>query len=287
MPPEENESNDWKELIFQMAVDYAIPAAVEVIAGLISNQFNPQQPNMELMFRNAIEEVCQRVNEIVEDNFLKQYVSDCKHISGQLYIYGQTKDRTIIENAQIESSRLAMRLSDLGQKAAGGFFLASNFHLISLRSLSIIDSSYSQTLREFTNRYAIMGDRLNVGLTERGRSFEPSECIINESWINLTGDSDTERAVREYYIRLTNDLNYPERAKGLSIYLNHGVNQSEQTFFTDGYYSLLAIDTGNVELTKNACEEKRREIYNDKAKPIHEIVERTHAVVNQWNNWVI
>ncbi|WP_368936782.1 hypothetical protein [Bacillus sp. SH8-8] len=286
MPPEENESNDWKELIVQMAVDYALPAAGEAIYGLITNHFNPQQRNMEFMFRNAIEEICRRVDEIVEDNFLREYLSDCTHIANQLYIYGTTKDINIIRDIQVESSRLALRLFDLGYKASGGFFLASNVHLISLRSLSNIDSSYTRILSDFTNRYAQMGDNLNLGLTNRGKSFEPSECKVNESWINLSGDSDAERAAREHYKRLTNDENIPERAKSLFISLFHGLNQSERTFFPNDY-TLLAIDTRNVELTKNACEEQRSQIYNNKAQPIHEIVERTQAVVNQWNNWVM
>ncbi|MEC2256574.1 hypothetical protein P9H08_07695 [Bacillus cereus] len=35
MPPQD-ENTDWKELIVQMAIDYALPVAGDVITGLIS-----------------------------------------------------------------------------------------------------------------------------------------------------------------------------------------------------------------------------------------------------------
>lgn len=280
MPPQD-ENNDWKELLVQMAIDYALPVAGDVIAGLISNQFNPQQSNMELMFRNAIEEVCQRVNEIVEDNFLREYLSDCRAISDQLYIYGQTQDRTIIDNVQIESSRLAMRLSDLGQKAAGGFFMASNFHLISLRSLSIIDSSYSQTLREFTTRYYNMGNEVNRALRNTGRTLEPGECEI----MRYPTASSPDLAQR-YYMLTGNPLP-TESADVNTVVLNYG-NENKVFSHTEGESPyILTIDTEFTELAKGRCERFKTQLYDDNVRPIYDIVERTTAVTDRWNQWEV
>ncbi|PFU61934.1 hypothetical protein [Bacillus thuringiensis] len=280
MPPQD-ENTDWKELIVQMAIDYALPVAGDVITGLISNQFNPQQSNMELMFKNAIEEVCQRVNEIVEDNLLRQYLSDCSHISNQLYVYGQTQDKTVIENVQIESSRPAMRLSDLGQKAAGGFFLASNFHLISLRSLSIIDNSYTGTLKELTRRYYEIGNELNSGLNNTAKSLEPGECEI----MRYPTASSPDLAQR-YYMLTGNPLP-TDSADVNTVVLKYG---NENKFFshTEGESPyILTIDTEFTELAKGRCERFKTQLYDDKVRPIYDIVERTTAVADKWNHWEV
>ncbi|WP_144467429.1 hypothetical protein [Bacillus toyonensis] len=283
MPPQD-ENTDWKELLVQMAIDYALPVAGDVVAGLISNQFNPQQSNMELMFKNAIEEVCQRVNEIVEDNFLRQYLSDCKAISNQLYIYGQTQDRTIIENVQIESSRLAMRLSDLGQKAAGGFFMASNFHLISLRSLSSIDSSYSQTLREFTKRYYNMGNEVNSALKNTGRTLEPGECQYARGPLIRSLYPQLEA---RYKILTGQDLPPDAPMECIVTSIGYDGNKSK-TFVTEaGVDAVLAIDNEGVEEVKGLCEGFRDQYYRDRVQPIYNIVERTTEVADKWNEWEV
>ncbi|ODV55479.1 hypothetical protein [Lysinibacillus fusiformis] len=283
MPPNNEENSDWKELIVQLAIDYAMPVAGEVISGLIKNHFNPEQNNMELMFRNAIEEVCQRINEIVEDNFLKQYLADCSHISNQLYIYGQTQDKNVIENVQIESSRLAMRLSDLGKKATGGFFLASNMHLISLRSLSVIDSSYTGTLEEFRSKYFETGNKLISDLNNTGQSLEPGECLLVKGFFNTS--QYTELGTR-HRILTGEELPADTSVEGVIVSLNY--RNQNKTFNTDTDSPvILAIDSEVIESVKGACESFRNQFRKDSVQPIYDIVEKTTAVATKWNEWEV
>lgn len=90
----------------------------------------------------------------------------------------RSQDKNVIENVQIESSRLATRLSDLGQKTASGFFLTSNFHLIGLRSLSTIDNSYTGTLKEFTRKYYEIRNESNSKLSDQYKCLYKFQNVL-------------------------------------------------------------------------------------------------------------
>ncbi|MEC0935427.1 hypothetical protein [Bacillus atrophaeus] len=284
MPPEENEI-DWKAWIVEIAVEYAVPLAGEYLSGLIRQHFSQNENNLELMFKNAVEEVCSRVAEIIDQAFLDQYLSDCRHVSNQIKIYGETHDRDVITNAQIESSRLASRLYDMGYKAAGGFYIASNMHLASLRALSEIDATYKNTLQGFTQDYIEKGIYLNAQLNDKATYFTP-ECRWTNTPVNSQGGGLPDEVIekfRERYMELTGKT-YSEIPQ--IIYAGwYGLMHQGRLY--QGYDHILDIDNERREKSLQACTRARQSIIDEKVNPIITITNSTENVLNNWRNWRI
>ncbi|MBL4974816.1 hypothetical protein I5F18_21250 [Bacillus halotolerans] len=290
MPPEENEI-DWKAWIVEVAVEYAVPLAAEYLSGRIRQHFSQNENNLELMFKNAVEEVCSRVAEIIDQAFLDQYLSDCRHVSNQIKIYGETHDRDIITNAQIESSRLASRLYDMGYKAAGGFYIASNMHLASLRALSEIDATYKNTLRGFTHDYIEKGINLNTQLNDKATYFTPSECEWGTTLVHMTGGGMSGEEIlkyRERYKEVTGetDSEIPEYVNAGWYFLKRN-GDSLPYEGGGGGQPILEIDNERRERSLQACTRARQSIIDEKVNPIITITNSTENVLNNWRNWRI
>lgn len=282
MPTEENEI-DWKDWMLEIAINYAVPLAGEYLSGLIKQHFSHNQNNMEVMFRNAVEEVCSRIAEIIDQAFLDQYLSDCRHVSNQIRTYGETHDRAIITNVQIESSRLTSRLYDMGLKASGGFFIASNLHLISLRALSEIDETYKRTLEDFTNDYIQMGKELNSKLTAKAEANTPNP-VWTDQGRNVYSDPDNPE-VQEWKRRweyITGNQNYPENFIVGSYGLKYPDGHFEPTSI-GGF--ILDIDNELRERQLQYINKARQEIISLRVEPILRIREKTQNVVSNWGNW--
>ncbi|MGN7945801.1 hypothetical protein ACTJJD_12595 [Bacillus sp. 22446] len=287
MPPEETEI-DWKGWIVDIAVNFALPMAGDYLSDLIKQHFSQNQNNMEVMFKNAVEEVCSRVAEIIDEAFLNQYLSDCRHVSNQLRIYQETNDRDVITNAQIESSRLASRLYDMGYKATGGFFIAANMHLVSLRALSEVDSTYRNTLQEFTQDYIEKGIHLNSRLNDITKGFTPSECIWYPRKIKISDPSlnDQERgALIERYNKLTNKPQILE-------YYDVGNYRLESNGHFYGFPDIildivLEIDSETRGNYLKECRRIRQNHIDERVIPLNTITNSTENVLSNWKNWKV
>lgn len=284
MPSEETEI-DWKGWIVEIAVNYAVPLAGEYLSGLIRQHFSQNQNNMEVMFKNAVEEVCSRVAEIIDQAFLDQYLSDCRHVSNQIRIYGETHDRDVITNAQIESSRLTSRLYDMGLKASGGFFMASNMHLTTLRALSEIDETYKRTLEDFTNEYIQMGNELNSQLTGKSEAYTPVSSWMEQ--MRSLNDPDAPQVAewRRRWEHIKGNQDYPESVRVGFYALEYPDGHFEHVPNPDLGGMILDIDNELRERALQYCNEKRQEIISLRVEPILQIREKTQNVVSNWGNW--
>ncbi|MGX1468998.1 hypothetical protein ACUW84_001580 [Bacillus sp. 153480031-1] len=285
MSPEETEV-DWKDWIVDIAINYAVPLAGEYLSDLIRQHFSQNQNKMELMFKNAVDEVCSRVAELLDDAFKNQYLSDCRHVSNQLRIYQETHDRDVITNAQIESSRLASRLYDMGYKATGGFFIASNMHLVSLRALSEIDATYRNTLHEFTQDYIEKGIHLNSRLNDIATAFIPGECMWLKNPTKMRPDGslsspDLDELWKEYK-RLTGENIPPEYINLGTYFLQSG---GKAYYFPTSFKKLFEIDNKGREVFLQECNRVRQMHIDEKVVPLNTIINNTEKVLNTWRNW--
>ncbi|PRS24220.1 hypothetical protein [Bacillus safensis] len=289
MSPEETEV-DWKDWIIEIALDFALPMAGEYISDLISQHFSQSQNKMEIRFKKAVDEVCSRVAELLDDAFKNQYLSDCRHVSNQLRIYQETHDRDVITNAQIESSRLASRLYDMGYKAAGGFFIAANMHLVSLRALSEIDTTYRNTLQEFTQDYIEKGIHLNSRLNDIATAFIPGACmwVIKPTKMTSISDggslssSERDKLWKEYR-ELTGKNDFPE-------YINFGEFQLQSNgkfYLFPSFGKLFEIDNKGREICLQECNRIRQIHIDEKVDPLNNIINNTEKVLTNWRNWRI
>ncbi|MEK5338128.1 hypothetical protein NSS92_19185 [Bacillus sp. FSL M8-0166] len=288
MSPEETEV-DWKDWIVNIAINYAVPLAGEYLSDLIRQHFSQNQNKMELMFKNAVDEVCSRVAELLDDAFKNQYLSDCRHVSNQLKIYQETHDRDVITNAQIESSRLASRLYDMGYKATGGFFIAANMHLVSLRALSEVDSTYRNTLQGFTQDYIEKGMHLNSKLNDIVTSITPDECKwVTTPYDMLDGSGayhDKLPEFRKRYMEITG-----KKDNEIPQYVTTGwyvLLYQKRLYPYQGADYLLELDNERREVVLQACTKARQNLIEEKANPIKNIINSTENVLNNWRNWRI
>ncbi|MDR4995390.1 hypothetical protein RGT17_09070 [Bacillus altitudinis] len=284
MSAEETEV-DWKDWIVNIAINYAVPLAGEYLSDLIRQHFSQNQNKMEIMFKKAVDEVCSRVAELLDEAFKNQYLSDCRHVSNQLRIYQETHDRDVITNAQIEASRLASRLYDMGYKASGGFFIASNLHLVSLRALAEVDSTYRNALQGFTQDYIEKGTNLNSKLDEVAKSFIPSECewVIKPTKMRGTLSSSDADDIRERYLKLTGKY-LLEDSVNLGEY--HLITKDVFKIFPSHGY-LLEIDKEYRETHLQLCTKTRQTYIDENVNPLKNIIYNMDFVLNNWSKWRI
>lgn len=134
------------------------------ITEFIKANFNRADDYSDL-FRAAITEICNTLKEAIDNAFLNEYTSDSESVRQQIRDYGDHGDPEILIETLSKTYDLVNRFDSYGAKGFGGLTLASNLHLLTLRSLSEVPGKekYKITLEKTCKEYA---DMLNESAEE-------------------------------------------------------------------------------------------------------------------------
>ncbi|TBX84271.1 hypothetical protein E0M29_27255 [Bacillus cereus] len=275
--PEEQQV-DWQEWMIELATDNAGPLAKELFSQALKKYFDKDQINLEVLFQNAINEICNRIEEIINEAFLNQYLSDCDFLSDQFVIYSNSSSTTVLNKIQERSSELVNRFNGLGYKGIGGFFIAANMHLLSLRALD-----NKENTKYFCEKYIDMGKEFNEQLDSRAKSFDGVVKRYEGSWRVDTGDDENNRKDFERYHVLTGEYPSYNVYYPTIFFAYHPNDGGNSIFFASP--TAFSIDNERVELLQRQCDEKKETIFNNKVKPILDMIEKNSQLLDIWKSW--
>ncbi|PEW37194.1 hypothetical protein CN444_29875 [Bacillus thuringiensis] len=148
----------------------------------------------------AVDEICNRVNKIVDQAFLREYVADCNSIASRLAAYPDSHDVTILQTIFNEGSNLIYRLRGFDTfEGITAVNYISTLHLIAVKALSEHSpefSGYRETLNRLGKEYADwceshserLNDFVRASVSDisrnpflKGSSTEPYEIDIKSS----------------------------------------------------------------------------------------------------------
>ncbi|OOQ93193.1 hypothetical protein [Bacillus cereus] len=125
---------------------------------------------------DSLRKIEEAVKDVIVDQVIKEYISDCNYVRDQLLTYEETDDIDILYRMQDRSSQLANRLYGQGIKGFGGLLMACNLHLLTLRGIAEKDATYRNTLQRKFEDYAEWIEEVAESFSERYSTRISTAC---------------------------------------------------------------------------------------------------------------
>ncbi|WP_430530651.1 hypothetical protein [Bacillus cereus] len=147
------------------AAAIAVGVITELASDYIKRNFLNNTVNYEMMFKQAIEEICTYIDQKVDEAFLREYLSGCNYVRQQLNFYARNNDHSIIPTLQKDAAQLVQNFKGFDVQGFGGLVVACNLHLLILKALSELPEkeSWKITFEDTCKEYA---DWIEKGLEQ-------------------------------------------------------------------------------------------------------------------------
>ncbi|QPW51607.1 hypothetical protein G9298_28460 (plasmid) [Bacillus thuringiensis] len=214
-------------------------AAVALIKHLF---FNEESDHSADLFKEAVEQICNHINKVIDEAFIREYLSDTNNVKRQLKYFADSSGQniTLIEDIQLEASRLVERFYDLGDKTVGALELACSLHLVILKTLATHNPDFWKLSFETTTKeYAEM------------LSHNADEFL----------NSVKSRITPPQFVMLP-DIGFPPTTLTLGCHFN--VDDKPLSF---GYGTVTLSDGQAIERAREQCNQHHKEKYDETVNP--------------------
>ncbi|OAH53920.1 hypothetical protein AWH48_11675 [Domibacillus aminovorans] len=209
-----------------------------------------QNINYKALLKDAVDDICARVGKMLKDEFIREYVADADTARNNLLTYMDSKKLDKLTLTEDAASYIVGRLKSVSetQEGLGGFMVAANIHLTSLKLMIEHNADFTKTLERNCLEYADWGEEQANKMVERVKT-SVSPC---------TGGCRTIRDMGEVC--------------SYSFTFDYGKDRRR-------------FSTGSRNEMKRECDEARAIYYNDRVNPAEKLRDEIIHICNLWRSF--
>ncbi|MCS6595307.1 hypothetical protein [Bacillus cereus] len=231
-------------------------AAVALIKHLFIKEEADQTGDL---FKEAVEQICNYINKAIDEAFIREYLADTDNVKEQLKYFAGSNGKNIklIEDIQLEASKLVQRFYKLGDIAIGALEVACSLHLVILKTLANDNpDNWKVPFETSTKEYAeMLSHNANEFLNNvKSRITSPEFAMLPDGGIPPTK---------------------------LTLGCQFNVDNEPLSF---GYGTVTISDDQAIERAREQCNQRHKEKYDEIVNPGILVYNRIMAVSTDLKN---